>query len=424
MKQITPVREVRGIFSAPPSKAITLRGLFLSTLCPGNSTLSRALHAEDQVAAARVLEQLGADIQFEKGIYSITGTGGHLVRPDSPLHTGKSGVTTRFLLPLAAAVPGTVTVDADEQMRERPVKDLLNALSHLGVELDSNDGHLPVRIRGDSLPGGKTAVGGTLSSQPVSALLLAGPLADGELLIQVDHPLRSRPYVDLTVEMMKACGVKVERNGYDQFRMGPDQSYSEPLHWNIPGDMTIASCFLGAAAITGGQARVGPFSNRFQQGDAYILELLEEMGCSVERDGGFIKINGDTLEGIDVHLRDHPDLVPTLAALAPFARGETRITGIHHLRVKESNRIEAISDNLSTLGVQHKADDSSLRITGSVGSGGIIEPHGDHRIAMAFALPGLRVPGIKIRNPSVVRKSFPGYFDELETGFKRDESPL
>ncbi len=413
-REIEPAGELDAEVDAPPSKAFTLRGLFLATLAEGQSRLKKALNAEDQQHAAEALSMFGARISYEEGDYIVEGTGGDLSKPEGTVYTGQSGVTTRFIIPLAALAPGTTTIDGDEQMRGRPVGDLVTALQDAGVSIDSRDGFLPVRVEGGTWTSDRVRVPVEESSQYLSGVLISAPYVPGEVILEMEGTMSSRPYVDITLEMMEEFGSRIERREENRFCVGDRHQYAG-REFQIEGDYTSDSYFLAAPAVTGGRIRVRNLNPDSLQGDQYFLDLLSQMGCEVRwvKDTT-VEVRGGDLQGITMNMRDYPDLVPTLAVMAAFAEGKTRITNVAHLAHKESDRLQSTAQNLRAAGIDVEVRESSMIIQGGRPEPAEIDPMGDHRIAMSFTLLGLGVPGIIINDPHVVNKSFPGFFDTLQ----------
>jgi len=304
-------------------------------------------------------------------------------------------------------------------MLARPVGALVTALNQLGVKAScvKQNGYPPVHVIADGIRGGKVYMAGDQSSQFVSSLLLSAPYAEKDMEIEVMEGLVSRPYVDITLDVMKQFGVQVVRDGYSYFRIPSGQVY-RPREFTIQGDASSASYFWAAAAVTGGTVvteNIYPFTTR--QGDIRFLDILERMGCVIEKKLDRVVIHGGTLSGIETDMSTMPDMVPTLAAIALFARGETVIRNVPQLRHKESDRLHAIFHEWRRLGGRVEEMDDGLVIHGGKKlSGTLLDPHDDHRLAMSLAVVGLRVPEIIITNEKCVNKSFPGFWriwDEL-----------
>jgi 3-phosphoshikimate 1-carboxyvinyltransferase len=327
---------------------------------------------------------------------------------------GNSGTSYRLLLTTAALAQGEILLSGSPRMQERPIGSLVKALNQLGVDascIEQKD-LPPVLIRAKGISGGRVEIEGTQSSQYVSSLLLSAPYADKDVEIRVTGNLVSKPYVDITLDVMKTFGVSIVRDGYAYFKVPPGQRY-QACHFQVDGDVSSASYFWAAAAVTGGTIitkNIHPHTTR--QGDIGFLDILERLGCYVERRPDGIVVRGGVLSGIDVDMSAMPDMVPTLAAIAPFANSRTAIRNVAHLRHKESDRLRAIALEWSKLGIRIEEMDDGIIIPGEDRlSGTAVDPHNDHRLAMSLAVIGLRVHGISVENETCVNKSFPQFWD-------------
>jgi 3-phosphoshikimate 1-carboxyvinyltransferase len=291
---------------------------------------------------------------------------------------------------------------------------LIKSLKELGVSTSSNNGCLPVIIKGGTLKGGLTRIRGNVSSQFISALLLISPYAKRDVEIQVEGELVSKDYVDMTIETMWEFNVCVERIGYKKFKIKSGQRYLA-REFVVTGDWTTANYFFAAAAICNGSIRVNGLNTKQNRGESKFLDALVEMGCMSRRNTNWAEIIGlRRLSGIEIDMSTIPDSVQTLAAVASLADGTTRITNIAHLKNKESNRIKDTVKELKKIGVLATSTDDTITIKGSTLKRAEIDPHNDHRMAMSLALIGLKTPGIRIANPECVNKSFPGFWDKLK----------
>ncbi len=399
--------------TAPPSKAHTLRALFLGALAEKKTTLINPLLADDQRLAISALTQLGAQFTIKPDQIVISGTGGRLKTPNENLNIGNSGVTCRFLTPLAALpATGKVTIDGDPAMRTRPLTQLLSAIRSLGVQTASETGCPPVTISCGTLNGGKTTIQGNISSQYLSSLLIAAPYAQKDVSITVDGPLKSKPYVDITIQMMQTFGIEVvESTGTYKIESGKPY---QGTNLTIEGDYSNASYFLAASAITGKQITVHNLSAESLQGDRAIVDLLGACGCTIQQSPDSVTLTGRPLNAIEVDMSNTPDLVPTMAIIAAFSKGISRFTHIGHLRYKETDRLQAIVNELTKMGIACFIENEDLVIIGGQPKPATIHTYRDHRIAMAFSVAQLAVPKIEILDPSCVNKSFPNFFTELK----------
>ncbi|MFQ5482106.1 MAG: 3-phosphoshikimate 1-carboxyvinyltransferase, partial [Nitrospinaceae bacterium] len=293
----------------------------------------------------------------------------------------------------------------------RPIEDLLAALRRMGAPAHSlrSNGCPPLRVGGGTLPGGTVRLPGGKSSQYLTSLLLSAPCFKTGACIEILGDLTSKSYVDITLDIMETFGVHVENAAYRRFSVAPGQSYKARTY-RVEGDASSASYFLAAAAVTGGEVTVTNLNPQSVQGDLHFADVLAEMGCAVRVGDGKITVRGNPLHGITVSMNDMPDTAPTLAVVALFASGATTITGIGNLRIKETDRIGALASELTRLGTTVEAGDDYLKVTPGPLTGAAIETYHDHRMAMSFAVAGLRVPGVRIMNPRCVDKSFPEFF--------------
>lgn len=416
IKKIKPSQSVQATLTLPGSKSYTHRALVAAALAEGESLLSNALRAEDTELTARALAQLGADIDWQGATIRVQGTGGRWRPVAEPIYLGNSGTSMRFLTALAALGQGRYVLTGTARLCQRPLGDLLAALEQLGVQAVSEKGNgcPPVMVLG-GLKGGPARLSGAVSSQYLSALLFIGPLAPHGAEIEVIGELVSRPYVDLTLEVLGDFGISYYREGYRYFRLPGGQTYQSRCY-EIEADASSASYFWAAAALTSGRVTITNLSLESSQGDAAFPRVLQQMGCILESTPGGLTVQGGKLQGVQVDMATMPDLVPTLAVLAAWAEGETVITGVAHLRHKESDRLAAAATELKKMGVAVRETPDGLIITGGRPHGAAIETYEDHRIAMSFAVAGLKVPGIAILNPDCVAKSFPDFwqfFDRL-----------
>lgn len=403
----------------PGSKSLTNRALLIAALADGTTTLTNALFSDDSRYFMDSLERLGFNLQREasNSLISIQGLAGRLPAARAELFVGNAGTAARFLTPLLALGHGEYILDGDARMRERPIGDLLEALEQLDVNAESATGCPPVKVWATGLPGGRTTVAGDVSSQFLSGLLMVAPYARSPMEIQVKGELNSKPYVDLTLAIMRDFGVTVERDGYASFRVAP-QRYRAQAEYVIESDASAAAYFFAAPAICGGAVRVQSISRRAKQGDIAFLDVLTQMGCAVTEGADWIEVTGplDKLRGVEVDMRDIPDTAQTLAAVAPFANSPTTIRGIASARVKETDRVAAMCAELTRLGVSVTEHPDGLTIQPCAAiRPAVVQTYNDHRMAMAFALIGLRAPGIEIENPGCVAKTFPNYFEALSS---------
>jgi len=411
-------RPVVARVTPPGSKSLTNRALLIAALADGPSRMTNALFADDTERMIAVLKRLGVRIETDANRRHVTvhGVSGHWPESEIELHCGDAGTVARFLTAVVSAGVGTYSIDGSPRMRQRPMAPLIAALRQLGTSIESLDveDHLPIRIRGRRMRGGEISLAADDSSQYLSALLIAAPLAADDVMIAVEGELTSRPYVAMTLGVMSAFGISTIQQDMTRFIVPAPQQY-QAFDFRIEPDASTAAYFWAAAAATGGRVTVEGVGAESVQGDARFPEVLEKMGCLFERPGNSTTVIGPTggaLRGIDVDLRDMPDTAPTLAVLAALAHGPTRIRGVANLRLKESDRLAALAEGLNQLGASTELHADGMTVTPSTTMhGAVIDSHNDHRMAMSFAIAGLRIPGVSIRNPSCVSKTFPGFFE-------------
>jgi 3-phosphoshikimate 1-carboxyvinyltransferase len=420
--EIEPLAQVNATVRVLGSKSYSNRAIAIAGLAEGSSILEGALLSEDTVYLARAVESLGhvrIDLDHDEQRITVTPTGRPLTAPEEEVYCGNAGTGLRLFTTMAALAEGRTVITGNARMQERPIGDLLDALAQLGVEARSlrGNGSPPVEVRGPSLGGGSTRIRGSVSSQFTSSLLVSAPRAANAVDVTITDHLVSKPYVDMTIESMRQFGVRVERRGYEWFAVPGGQRYRGGRVMIEP-DASGTSYFLAAAAVLHGRVVVPGIGQRSVQGDVGLLRVLADMGCRVAVEPDRVTLEGGTLHGIDVDMTSMPDVVPTLAVVAAYARGDTHITGIGNLRLKECDRIEAVTTELGRMGVAVRAERDAMTVTGGEPKGATIDTYDDHRIAMSFAIAGLRTPGVVIRQPGCVAKSFPTFWQTLD-GLRR-----
>jgi 3-phosphoshikimate 1-carboxyvinyltransferase len=415
MIEITPLSHCAGVVTIPGSKSYTHRALILSSLAGGESVLFNTLRCEDTERTAEALIKFGVSVSWENDQVRVLGTGGKLNASDDRIDVGNSGASMRFLTALAALRKGMTLLDGSERMRKRPIGELLSGLGELGVDAYSEKGNgcPPVIVESRGLQGGTARIKGEESSQFLSGLLMVAPYARRDVNIEVAGPLASKPYVDITRDVMSAFGVEIKNQEYRSFFVKAGQRYL-PQKYRIEGDASNASYFFSVAAVCRGRVRVENINPMTIQGDIGFLGILERMGCRVMCGRDWIEVFGGELHGIEMDMNEMPDLVPTLAVTAAFARGKTEIRNIGHLRFKESDRLHALAMELSKMGIRTKEGEDRLEVEGGKPHGAEIETYDDHRMAMSFAVAGLVVPGVKIKGERCVDKSFPEFWKVLQ----------
>ncbi len=417
---IRPRAKVDARFRPPGSRSLANRALPIAALAEGESLLS-GIGANDDTRVMRAcLEALGITFSQQGRALHVQGGAGRLKAPRDVLDVGASGTTARFLCAACTLAEGPLTLDGAPRMRERPIQELAEALQQLGADVRvlGTGGCPPLAIGGGGLPGGRAVVDARASSQFVSALLLAAPCAERDVEIHLKAgALVSRPFVEMTLDVMRAFHAAPEWIGETALRI-PAGGY-QAAHYEVEADAQSAVYGFCAAAICGGRAEVQGIPRASLQADLGILDALRAMGCRVSRDAEAITVEGPSgrLRGIEVSGRDWPDAVLALAVTALFAEGPTTIRDIAHLRIKESDRLAALECELQRLGARAEARDSSLRIEPMAAGPlpAVVETYDDHRMAMSFALAGLAAPGIAIQGPACVAKTWPEFFDVLES---------
>ncbi len=411
--------------TVPGSKSMTNRALLMGSLADGKTTLSGVLFSDDSRHFLAALQALGFDVEIQEAQkqVTITGLNGKVPVTEGKIDVGSAGTAARFLTALLGVAEGTFTIQASEQMKKRPMKPLFDVLVAIGAKISylEKEGHLPIQI---------TGIGGTKamdevccvaldiseSTQFLSALLLISPMIKQGLSIAITSARKDGSYIQITRKMMENFGVEVMFDG-ENYNIRKDSSYKAGAY-QIEPDISAACYFYAAAALTGGKALVKNVTWDCMQGDLQFLNVLAQMGCTITETAQGIVVcgaEGRRLKGITVDMKEFSDQTMTLAAIAPFAEEDVRIENVGHIRLQESDRIHAIATELSRLGVTCKEEEDALTIQPKMPNAGIVQTYDDHRMAMAFALIGLRVQGIEIANPMCCRKTFEEYFDVLET---------
>ncbi|MCU1351384.1 MAG: aroA [Acidimicrobiales bacterium] len=417
-----PIAPVTGPLDAtvrvPGSKSITNRALVCAALATGPSTLEGALFADDTEAMVGVLRSVGIDVRTDAPgeRIAVEGCGGALPPGAAALDVRQSGTTARFVAPLLALGSGPYRLTGDPQLLARPMGPSFDALRALGVPVEelADAGHLPATVRGGGLSGGVVRVPGDVSSQFLSGLLLIGPCLPDGLIVEVTTPLVSRPYVELTLAVMGAFGATTESPDPSTFAVAPG-GYRGVVGYRIEPDASTASYPLAAAAICGGRVRVAGLGSGSLQGDAGFADLLAAMGATVHRDADGTEVSGpDRLRGGEFDLTHLSDTAQTLAACAAYADGPVRVRGIGFIRRKETDRVAAVATELRRCGVGVVEEDDGWLIEPAPVHGAVVQTYDDHRMAMSFALLGLRTAGIEIAGPGCVAKTFPGYWALLD----------
>lgn len=406
--------QLSGTVTAPGSKSVTHRVLLISSLADGTSRIDNYLNALDTASTMSGLRSLGIEMVEEGRRVDVHGRGGSFSEPGGPVDLGNSGTSLRFLTTLAGLVDGRCVLTGDRSLRSRPMSDLLSSLRQVGVDVRAlgEAGRAPIEVLGrGSIEGGRARISGGVSSQYVSSLLLSGPYFDGGLRLKVIGGLKSRPYVDLTRRMMVEFGVDVDARE-NLFEV--NRSEYAPREYVIEGDYSSASFLILAGVVTGSRIGIGGLTRGSGQADEAFLDQLKRAGVSIEWSDGELLVMGGEPVGLEVDLSNSPDLVPPTAVLGAVSEGSTVIRGVEHARLKESDRLDVLDTELGKLGVEVSQMRDGLIVSGrgEIG-GGEVDSHGDHRIAMALTVMGLRSEGLIIRDAGCVAVSYPGFIDDL-----------
>ncbi len=405
------------VVTVPGSKSYTHRTFIAAALSDGECELENCLQSEDTLFTRSALTQMGIRMEDRDGSVVVHGGKGKLKPCDTPIYLGNSGTSMRLLAGVAALGEETYTLTGNDRMAQRPAVDLLDGLKQLGVSAQSvtGTGCPPLEINGGGRKGGRhVELKCGLSSQYLSSLLLIAPYIEGGLEISVIEGPVSRPYIDMTIDIMARFQMPVERKGYHFFRVPGGRVYQSG-RYRVESDASQAGYFWAAAAVTGATVKVAGISSDSRQGDVNFVNILEKMGCRVDREEDGIAVTGGTLSAVDVDMADMPDVVPTLAVVAAFAAGTTVIRKVAHLKAKESDRLAAVARELSRMGITAACTDDGLTVRGGRPAGAVIDTYDDHRIAMSFAVAGLVTPQVKIRDEACVEKSFPNFWDVLHS---------
>ncbi len=401
--------------TVPGSKSYSHRTLIAAALSNGRSTVSNCLKSEDTLLTAEALRKMGVSIEEKEDIMIVEGAGGKLQPQSDEIYLANSGTSMRLLTSIAAIGQGPYVLNGTKRMQERPIQDLLNGLNQIGISARSinNTDCPPIEVVGAPIKGGSMTLDCSISSQFLSSVLLMAPLSREGIEIKLAKAMVSKPYVEMTLDIMDRFGITLERHGFDRFYVPGGQIY-QAGDYAVESDCSQASYFWGAAAVTGKSIKVNNVSFDSRQGDVQFAKVLEKMGCKVvvEQDG--ITVQGGSLKGVEVDMANMPDVVPTLAVVASFAEGTTVVTNVEHLREKECDRLGCVATELIKLGIDATATESGLVIKGGKHKAAEIDTYDDHRMAMCFAITGLKVENVVIKDELCVKKSFPNYWEVFE----------
>jgi 3-phosphoshikimate 1-carboxyvinyltransferase len=427
MKLVNKIRNTDVAVDAPPSKAHTLRALIISSLSTGKCTIYNPLLGEDQRNVIECLKCLGVKIEAGSDKITVVGAdpsttlraGVRYTPVKNELNVGESGVGMNFLTSAANLAIKPVVITGSKRITERPIGEVVEGLRQLGCRIEylAKEGFPPIKIYGGGIGGGEAAIKGSKTSQYFSSIVISSPYAGKKVTLKCTDEMTEKPYFDISLQMMAEFGIKVKNNNYKQIEI-PQGRYSA-REITIEGDYSSASFFFLAAAICKSKVTVRGLRTDTKQGDKAFLTLLEKMGCRVSETSNGICIQGQKLTAIEQDMSDLPDLVPPLAIACAFAKGESRLTNIGHLRDKECDRLAVMVSELSKMGEEASCDENSLIIKGSGKiQGAQIDPHNDHRIAMSFAVAGLATGEQRIEDEKCVAKSFPDFWERFEVFYK------
>lgn len=423
VKKLT--RPVDWVVEVPGSKSMTNRALLMAALADGKTTLKGVLFSDDSRNFLGSLKSLGFDVEIDEAakVVSVTGLNGRIPVTEGEIYVGSAGTAARFLTAMLAMAEGSFVVNASEQMKKRPMKPLFDVLTDMGAEITclENEGFLPVRVKGigGRLPAHemcRVKLDISKSTQFLSALMLISPMVKQGLHIEITSERKDGSYIRITRKMMEQLGAQVDFDG-TSYTMKAGIAYM-PGCYQIEPDVSAACYFYAAAALTGGRAIVKNVTWECMQGDLKFISLLEQMGCTVKDSPEGIEVRGaegGRLKGLTVDMKDFSDQTMTLAAIAPYADGDVRIENIGHIRLQESDRIHAIATELTRMGVSCEEEPEAVNIHPSMPKPAVVQTYDDHRMAMAFALTGLRTAGIEIADPMCCRKTFEEYFEVLDS---------
>ncbi|MEC9167957.1 MAG: 3-phosphoshikimate 1-carboxyvinyltransferase [Pseudomonadota bacterium] len=423
MEQLTldPIAKVSGEVNVPGSKSLSNRALLLAALAEGETELTNLLDSEDIEHMLNALTKLGVSYRLseDKTQCVVQGNGGAFnVAEPLELFLGNAGTAMRPLCAALAASNVDTVLTGEPRMEERPIGDLVDALREADADVTylKNEGFPPLQIKGKTLNGGEMSVDGSVSSQFLTALLMAAPLFSGDVTIRIKGELVSKPYIDITLDTMAKFGVTVKNDNYQTFTISGDAKYIAPGKFMVEGDASSASYFLAAGAIKGGTVRVTGIGQNSIQGDIRFADVLEAMGATVVWNDEYVEITGAPLKGVNMDMNHIPDAAMTIATTALFAEGPTTMTNIYNWRVKETDRLAAMATELQKLGAKVEEGHDYIKVwpTDSL-KHAEIDTYNDHRIAMCFSLVALSDTPVTINDPGCTRKTFPDYFTRFKT---------
>lgn len=400
--------------SIPGSKSYTLRALVIAALTKGTVIIKNPLLSDDTKTMITCLKALGINIVIKKREIIVPDDISKIADKNHTLNANLSGVTIKTLLAISTIIPGTKILLGDEALNKRPIGLLVNALRSMGAEIKylKQKNFPPLQINSSKLTKNNVALKGGISSQYFSALMLISPIIGG-LQIKVLGKQISKPYIDMTIDTMEVFGVKVINENYEKYLIPGKQLYKS-VNYYVEGDFSSAGYFLAIAALTKSALTLKNLNPKSKQADIKFLDILVKMGNKILYGNNEITIRGTGIKALDVDVSDFPDQAQTLAVLSAFASGTTHISGVKSLRIKETERVKALQQELKKMGIKTKSAKNSLTIFGGNPKSATIDTYDDHRMAMSFAVAGAKIAGMKINNPEVVSKTFPNFWKELE----------
>lgn len=414
--KISPLKKpIKAEVSVPGSKSYTNRALLLGAMTKNSVTIANPLFSDDTKAMAQNLQTLGITIEVLDDSIRVIGSIEDIKDGYYDLDANLSGTAIRFLLALSAIIPGVKTLHGKEGLNNRPIEHLVEGLRQLGLKIEylDKEGFPPLRVLSSKLKSGTVKMNGEISSQYLSAILMIAPIV-GEIAIEVKGKQISKPYIDMTIDSMQQFGVRVSNQDYKRYIIPRGQKYN--LTWyHVEGDVSSASYFFAIAALTKSTLTLKNLNPKSVQADMKFLKILKDLGNKIIYKKDRITIIGKGVKPVSVDMRDCPDQVQTLAVLAAFAKGVTRIVGIQSLRVKETERVKALQTELKKMGVRTKSSNDKLIIYGGHPKPSIINTYGDHRMAMSFAVAAAFLSGMEINDPDVVNKTFPDFWKKLNS---------
>ena len=422
MNSITlkPVRYIEGEVNLPGSKSLSNRALLIAALAEGTTRITNLLESDDTRHMLNALKLL--DVQYtlsgERTECTVIGNGGPFVTKEPlELFLGNAGTAMRPLCAALTLGSGTYMLTGEPRMKERPIGHLVDALREAGATITylENEGYPPLKIEANGLKGGEINIDGSISSQFLTALLMAAPMAQSEMHINIIGELVSKPYIDITLHIMKQFGVEVDNENYEHFIVKGGQRYKALEHFMVEGDASSASYFLAAAAIKGGTVKVTGIGKTSVQGDVAFAEVLEKMGAKVEWGEDYVSVSRGALNAVDMDFNHIPDAAMTIATTALFAKGTTTLRNIYNWRVKETDRLHAMATELRKVGARVEEGEDYISITPpSELQHAAIDTYDDHRMAMCFSLLALDPVSVTINEPECTAKTFPDYFEVFE----------